>query len=936
MEFKITINNIDYTKYVPLPFDIQQALDESLDLGYLKLSYLNKDTPFSPLDSVVIWVGDEFNNIKEFSFFVANDSVTEIISQKKYNHELSLIEQTKWLERFTGITKTNTTPIFKDYTSAQQPIPIMIKTENGYEESFKISGREITSAVFTVQPYSSYLKTPYTMAALFAPSFQYFMQDVFGVNSDTYNESIAGRFLRVDVLLNDIVYKTYTNPTYSIQVTGMPYGKWEVQYWYNENSSPICLSMTMGAVNKSAPTIFTITDVVNNLLQTCECLYENETPRFTFNDLQSAEYSQIEAPDFSLKGTLWEALNEVGSFLHAIPRLHDKVVYFDKLGRSDETNVDLSNYCSNTSRFDIEQFATAIDSTVDNIVNVDDKNQGSITAPFNKGFKTVRSETGVVQLTTDNIIIETREPIEEIISVECGYISNGSYVGDITPYIFESAEYNALSSLGGQFPTSRAYALKYTQGQKNITGLSFKIPNAVSEVFSQPSILNIIARKLGIKPMTIATQNLMDLQFRVKYIPVISARIKQSKSNIDDIVYVSNLDFNQSANKINSFAYGENMKGTIAKLGNPEITKVFLFKDLNNIPNVGDLFNDDYYISIIKTEYYKEFFKCEIGLSKNFNRLNEYIGIKSQKRFYEISEKQSVDRYIIFEDYCVIGDSYSNSDNKSLITNNGLKIFIQQFTKTQSSGNVIDVVKCKGKSELQDSLEQVLLPVNSLGIGNSIVFNFHYDDNYSAGNMRIEKDNTKMQYQVQYTDIYGRVDSLSLNMGVGNSGINNYSSAIDEGNLLPKTNSNLENIVSYFSSPTNVLIKKDNRENIHFTYQINFITNNKSFILGTALTRKSTFITNDLMSCKIYVLPYKLSKFNSSIDVSEGTLISEKITDCSYSEHKCALPSFKSTVNGKSWVIVTDKNELVLGQNKNINANDTISATCFTFSHKII
>lgn len=936
MKFKVYINNIDYTKYVPLPFDIQQALDESLDLGYLKLNYLDKKTPFSPLDSVVIWVGDEFNNIKEFSFFVSNDTVVEIISQKKYIHELSLIEQTKWLERFTGIVKTNTTPIFKDYTSAQQPIPIMVKTETGYESRFSYGGKEYTSADFTINPYPSYLKTPYTMGILFAPSFKNFMKDIFKVNDETYDSSIANTFIRVDILLNDVVYKTYTQPTYSVEVQGMPYGKWEVQYWYKESSRTICLSMTMGAVNKNAPTIFTITDVINNVLQTCECLYEDEAPRFVFNELQSVEYSSIEAPDFSLKGTLWEALNEVGSFIHAIPRLHNNIVYFDKLGSSQETNVNLSNYCSNTTKFDIEQFVTAIDSTVDNIVNVDDKNQGSIIAPFNKGLKTVRSETGVVQLTYDNIIIETREKIEEIISVECGYISNGQYVGDITPYIFESAEYNALSSLGGQFPTSRAYALVYTQGQKNISGLNFKIPNAVSSVFSQPAIINIIARKLNINPLSIANENLMNLQFKIKYIPIISARIKQSKNNIEDIVYVSNLDFNQTSNKINSFAYGENMKGTIAKLGNPEITKMFLFNNLNNIPNIGDLFNEDYYISIVKTEFYKELFKCEIGLSKNFNKLNEYVGIKSQKRFYEISEKQSVDRYIIFEDFCIIGDSYSESDNKSLITENGIIKFIQQFTKDETSGNIIDVVKCEGQSELQKALQKVLLPVNSLGIGNSIIFNFHYDDNYSAGNTRVERDNTKMQYQVQYTDIYGRVDSLNLNLGVGNSGVTNYSSAISEGNLLPKTNSALDNITTYFATSQNIVIKKDNRENIHFTYQINFITNNKSFVLGTGLTRKSTFVTSDLRKCKIYVLPTKLSKFNNFIDLSEATLISDTIKDINYTISKCSLPSFTSTVQGKSWVIVTDKNELILGQNKNIKANDVIPATCFTFSHKII
>ena len=934
MKFTIKINDVDYTKYVSVPTNIQQTLDESLDTAFIKLNYVDKEQPFVPLDNVLISIIDGFGNKKEYSFFVACDIVTETISIKKYIHEISLIEQTKWLERFTGIVKTNTTSLYKDLENSVQYIPIMIKNVAGnIETPFVWGDEEKTTRVLDYSNHNAYYYvTPQTRRILALPGFDMLMEDLTGTGG--WGESNSG-FIKCEVSYNDEVILTKTSATGSSQFAiGDKKGKYEIRYYFNMDSQQYYLSIVFGAIDSQKPIVYTINAVINNLLSTFECLYADETPRFTLNEEQSVEFDKIEAPDFSLNGTLWECLSQIGNFLHAIPRLQNNVLYFDKLGTSKETPIDLSNYCSNSMRFDIEQFASAIDSTVDNIVNVDEKAQGSITTPFNKGFKTVRCENGIVQLTTDNILIETSEPIEEIVSVECGYISGDRYVGDITPYIFESAEYDALSAVGGQYPTSRAFALKYTQGQKNITGLSFKIPNAISEVFSRPAIINIIARKLEVKPTTLALENMFNLQFRVKYIPVISARMKQNKSNIEDIVHVSNLDFNQSANKINSFAYGENMKGVIAKLGNPEFSKVYMSNNLNEIPQVGDLFNDDYYISIVKTEFYKEFFKCEIALSKNFNRLNEYVGINSQKRFYEISEKQSVDRFIVFEDFCVIGEPFT-SDNKSLINSEGIKKFAMQFKNPTESTN-IDIVKCTGHSDLQHKLESVILPVNSVGIGNSVLFNFHYDDNYSAGKIRTIRDDSELQYQVRYTDTFGRVDNLEIDFGVGNALATNYTSAISQGNKLPKPTDGI--MTTYFSTKDNkIVIRKDNRENIHFTYQLNFITTDKSFILGSGLTRKSVFVTSETSKYKLYTLPIKLNKFERFVDLTNATLISDNLKDyLAETENGIILSGLTTTESCKSWVIVDENNELVIGQNKNINENGTISAVNFTFTHKII
>ena len=56
--------------------------------------------------------------------------------------------------------------------------------------------------------------------------------------------------------------------------------------------------------------------------------------------------------------------------------------------------------------------------------------------------------------------------------------------------------------------------------------------------------------------------------------------------------------------------------------------------------------------------------KYSLGLSKDFNRWNEYVGIDNNQRFYEISEKQAIERYVNYEDYLVISDDFDIETNE--------------------------------------------------------------------------------------------------------------------------------------------------------------------------------------------------------------------------------------------------------------------------------
>lgn len=937
MKYKVLVDNEDVTEYVPIPLSEQLTLDDSLDQGFLKLNYTNKSEAYRPFTEVEITITDDNGNKRELDYFVASDSKTEIIAMKKFNYELLLIEQSKWLERFLTGTKTVTNPLVHDYLATKQNVYYGHYFSNPNKEKLNLRNYYIDT---------NNLESPEEIGFnLILPSLlEWFNSNLLVSEEDFWKNLISGELTITNLMTNQEIFKTndinenfnsVINNTSSLKVTYYMYvssaGGIQTSYFLDEFEYYV-IEQAKPKPNKS------ITDAVNELLETIETLRESESPRFVFNSEQAEYYSHIDSPEFVSTGTLWEALSQIGSYIHSIPRLKGNEIYFDELGNNKLTDIDLSEYISHTEKFDIEQYANAIDSTVQNIINLDDEQQGSVIAPFSKGFKTPRTDTGTVQLTEDNVFFQTREPIGKIIDVEIGYINDETYVGSILPYVYEEAEYEGLSSYDDKYPYSKAFAIKYTIGAKNITELGFKLPNAINPAFSGYAIKNIIARKLNRDTSWLDnlfnSQSVMEIPYRITYIPYTNIRVRQKKQYKEDLEFDSSLAYNQTAQKVSSNAFGENMKGVIARLGNPEITKVYKFNDLSMIPKVGELFDNDYYISVVKCEYYRDFVRCELGLSKNFNKLNEYVGIKNEIRFYEISEVQAYERYIDYEDYCIIGDENEQIDN-SLINSNGIQRMANSFnTNAEKTSEPISFVKAKGYSNLMGELTEVALATTTMGLGNSIVFSFHYDDNYSAGEQVTIQSGSHLQYQTPYTDVYGEVNSLKLQFGNATTQVSDYASAVEQGNSLPLTGNIGEIDVLFETGDDKIKINKDNRETPIFVYQMHFVANRKSLVIGSALTRTSTFCSTVAQNYKLYILPTRLPKFARLVDLSNATYQSDLTTTVNEYGFKVNATTPIASTSGKSWAICQN-DELILGENIDIQSGDTIELPNFTFSHNI-
>ena len=959
----ITIDNVDYSKNAVYPLKIRYLLDKSLDQATLTLRNLSQEKPFEPLSKVII--------DNEFTFLIANDSVKRDVygSQAKYTHDLLLIEETKLLEKYFVDTCTFTNSLLKQYTSGS--VIYAPYTEMGpldiskYFSEFNTKYGDVAkplrlddcefrnfagfdpSAVADEHKYvTPLIGSQYTFTYVMA----YGVNVNYIQNTETNIQKLAFRLYNYnngEIIVGDMsdyisayeltfkagnVYRlefvALNSPktTTPLFTKGLAYG---VQY-------------LIACVDDQQQNSITITDVVNRLLAITETQRVGDTPRFSFNSTQATKYSSVLAPEFAMtKCTLREALQQVGAYIHAEPRLKDNVIYFDDLGKREYATIP-ENYVSYTTTQDIEQFCSEIDSNVDNLVNTDDEQSGTMIEPFANGLKTTRVEIGTVDIKDDNAFIETTKPIEKIVKVEFGYLNDNTFVGDITPYIYENAEYSALDSYDGIYPYSKAWALYYTQGQRNIYGLQYEQPDAISPYFRKMAIVNIIERVLGTSIS--ATDNpLAKMQFRVTYIPVVNMRIKQHKSYIGSTKQKSVLAYNASANKVDTDYYGENLKGAVERLGNIEKTITYCTKSLSNIPSAGMLFDKDYYISVVTTEFLPNYYRFTLGLSKDFNRWNEYVGINNNQRFYEVSEKQSVERYTIFEDYLIVGDNIdieTNVYDRSLATDLVYRLWANMKGSVLFTYQSLSAISFTGYDENDNEISTVVMPATSFALGNSAIYQLSMDNNFGAGTyIQQYLTNAKgVELQKQYGDIYGKIETIKVE-GFANPTTTapaNYADAVVQGSQVPNITPNISALFTTDSS--NIILKKDGRENINFAYQIHCVTNKDNIIIGSGLPKKLSIrnTATNAENCDIYIMQREIGKFEKIISDLPNELSINYTLNYNLNNKYIYFDTITCNKDGKSIIIVDrDTNELVFAINEDVKDGQTYTMPNIMFRHKI-
>lgn len=536
---------------------------------------------------------------------------------------------------------------------------------------------------------------------------------------------------------------------------------------------------------------------------------ENEENTITKDDLNKIQVNEA----FFHQKNLWELLLEVGKYAHAIPQIkfgadEKFVISFYKLGGTDIK----SNKCTRTTVMNfrkIDDYLSACSSYVDNLVQLG----GHITE---KVAPKSSSEDYLVDNNTAQIIVS--KPIMEIlhlwVSPAKTFTSNGhTYTAgtkrDLAPtiqeqnddpsvkgYIFEEAIYNLLSVRYDQVP-NKGLALYYKLGEKIIYGGDYQLPQAVTNPYTDYAFKKIIYSAFHgydttYNPNVVGTGpwynlRINDFVFEVEYRTKDTARVEHTRPDLRHYLldtkhdkYPVHRQFNNQQDiLVDSTAFGGSMFGKLIRTGNSNYQIREWCSSFSQIKHKGELYEiegDLYYVGKVTNIFFPNHIESIVEYSKDYNQLSAIIGIPSEPRFYEISEKSSLDREIAINDFLLISTDNSKIDasgalianlshTKDLIFGNGGAFL--KWAITHIKGDPDLETENVGTFGVKDFEKTVITPINAYSCGNTLTYEWDMEDNFSAGDevsKEVEPQNVgnvddeayRTMRAVQYCDKYGK------------------------------------------------------------------------------------------------------------------------------------------------------------------------------------
>lgn len=909
---------------------VQRALDESLDFAVIELSNTRIKEPFNPFMNVVIGSGDT-----ALTFITAQDDIEERFGTGLYKHTITVMEKTKETERIICGAKAFTNPLVRDYTdgatfSMGYPYQVgNVQTGNKAEISMTLSP---TISKKFISPVSGQKIVIYKD---FLPDADIPVSLRVRIFFDPVKEKVDDYTLLLD--FDDVkIDKSYTLSKSTgdiideIEVSSIGYGEYLILYDIRgeQYSSNIFFSLYI-AEEPVSKDPYTLEEVTLQMLDTCETLRVGlDEPRYQLryqNAEQMAKFKKP-APEFRFSNgrSLFENLREIGRYVHAMPRIEHETatgydyLFFDELGGTEYADLSKGGRrFGGTASFNVGDYTGGLDSMASNLVNLDDEAEGSITEPFEGGYISMRTETETARIKEDTGFIQTTYPIEKIISVQVGPFEFGGNTyegGEIRPYVFEKSEYDILSSFSGSYPTSKTYALYYTQGSPNIQGLWYKAQDEAVEIFNaleDYSISNILTAVTGVPSGLFKSFDYKDLIFRVTYIPSVTARVRQHKPTYDNH-FPSVMVHNQSANKLAAKAFGENLRGQLAMMSNVSKTVMYIFQRLEDVPKAGTLYDDDYYISSVATRVWHDYVIAQIGLSKGYNELGGYVEINNAIRQFEIPGSE--DRYTVLEEFCEIGTKSADDENLALTSNLRTEVF--NAFGSQASGKDVSAafVKTYDKDgNVIQGVPDIVLPVISLAIGNSLYFGFRFADNFGAGSQS-EVGGTKYRSQkyVPYADqFYSQAHSIGFTLKYKPTIPTSLTGQIQAAHALPEVDgiTGGTDMVSTGDHP--ILWHKDSADAGYFTYQLHFATND-DLIIGDGLAHHCAAVRNTPSAepAYIYFYDHRINQLTGTTDTENYlNVYAVKIDPSNGRIYYTGTPS-----GFKSWAIIKG-GRFMLGKN---------------------
>jgi hypothetical protein len=679
-------------------------------------------------------------------------------------------------------------------------------------------------------------------------------------------------------------------------------------------------------------------------------------------------------PEFTLsKPNLFELFNTILARENKIIILRgDNVLdYFDLTKKYDPIDTTKLTYTEQTENG--AEYLSETEIEFFNVLTDSKDSDAGLDVPIET---TIRADASV--LTTENATLILEKPIYKIISIKYIHATNEDMAAgdiaykeyDITNYIVERTEYELLTTNPLGSGTKRYQRLYYTQGGNQIGGLMYRpftlLPEAIYQIASLATGGDGLTGGLSLHP----DYGIGRWLFRIKYIPQNDAKMRTSKYKAEPYAAIT-ID-GQKANYGNLDLIADEQFKNAQRIGQPERTiTASRYTTESQVPKLGDYLNE--YIVVSREISYNDGFIVFKGtMAKDYVNKTMFTGVTSKRRLYEIaSGAESVARHDLIKLYYQFSRTNPTNNTQGFTLSS-------EFTRRVLDGTtnlkpVAVIVRTYNTDptlgEIQNQNYAILKETIEQAAGNSILWSFEMQDNYSAG---LKQDGavtggTALRY-VSYVDTLGRFESIKMTFINSTQAQTKYIFPASMNQILVEwangqefmdytTTTNLTNYIGKFQElpeipltdipATNILevqktLWKDNREITKITLQHEFVADDLDIVVGFQIAKTSRLFKNTSIT-RYFLYSTGTHRYNiyenktavgTSINLGTNpTLVTYPFNANSTTEATIVVDTAGFTTltgvawaNVTSWAIATSTGELILGVNKK-TTDTTIPAT---------
>lgn len=789
-------------------FNWEQVRNRTLDTGHAQFILMENEfegfhseetiEPYSIIE--LSFLGQE----TKIRLAVQSDKVETVRKWKSgiYRHHVTFVSESKLLERDISDTVIFATPIDRYYQSDADTEWTIFKNGSVLNEydvfsweppTFKITQERGTT--LSISDNASSFEKYYDNTGTFEEK-QYITELELTVTSPRmrqykYQSALEGTHNTYYDTIHNIALTETGEYKFSFFISAINYSGQGVIL----RSATFETTIAVGSANDILRP-YTVAESIDRLLNVSEIHRASQQNRYYLSERDREILGSEEAPNFSFTvSNLAEGLQAIGSYTkERFPKLTGREISFEPLWNgeiiTEDEIIEKALVFDRIAERSGNDYATFLDCSAENVVGMLDGKKATVIEPYIGGYKTVRSSSG--SAITENSAMIATGAIYQYVGLSMGSI-NGKEIGDITPYVFEENDYQSLTDYASAFPYSKAYALKWVQMQGNITELSHRVTTSSMQIANNlelPAIANIVG---AVSPKTevgtgakdyivdlwrsafgddfsydIDAKSFASLMFQTEYNPVMNIRSRIYRDFDEGFSRKGGLLFNQSETVMDSELLGENLHGTIERMGHQSTLVTYQFAKIDDVPKIGTLV-DDYLIFGETMQIRPDCVIVTIAYTK-YAEVASSSALKSEKKTSDVSRTKYAVRNVNYGEFGYFShtDTVAYSSIGTMLVGTAPEQLLT-FTAPRKAS----AVKATGYTHDGEPLNTVFLPLITFPIGHSLQFSWKYEGNMSAGNMSVPAPNlavsgttgtkyNRAQKAVVYTDAYGRLKTYDF------------------------------------------------------------------------------------------------------------------------------------------------------------------------------